>query len=120
MGRGAGLFSLQEASGVRHHRPKHRVQRVTDAKLVKLLSKAHQWFGDLSMGKVNSLQEIADREQLDRQYVSRIIQLVFLAPDIVRTILSGKQPEPLTVDKLVRSVPLPVSWKAQRSMLGFD
>lgn len=100
--------------------PEHRIQRIADPKLVKVLSKAHQWFGDMSMGKVTSLQEIADREQVDRQYVSRIIQLAFLAPDIVRMILGGKQPEPLTVDKLVRSVPLPVSWKAQRTLLGFD
>ena len=41
-------------------------------------------------------------------------------PDIVCNILDGKHPPSLTSDKLIHSLPLPVEWHEQRTMLGFS
>jgi len=49
-----------------------------------------------------------------------MIQLAFLAPDIVRAILGGKHPPLLTADKLMHSLPLPLDWREQRKLLGFE
>ena len=51
-------------------------------------------------------------------YVTRVLYVVFLAPDIVRAILQGTQPHQLTANALMRAVPLPIDWVAQRKVLG--
>ena len=48
-------------------------------------------------------------------FVSRIIRLALLAPDIVDVILEGKQPAYLTLRDLMG--PFPVEWNGQREML---
>ena len=50
--------------------------------------------------------------------VSRIIQLAFLAPDIVEAILAGRQPVELTPRRLMRIGELPLEWHRQRRLLG--
>ena len=97
----------------------HRIKRSVDPKLLKLLSKANIWFDRLTKKNV-SMQQIAEEECVSRSYVSRIIRLAFLSPDIVKAIMTGKAPETLTVDKIVKQVPLPIDWKDQRKLVGFD
>jgi hypothetical protein len=45
--------------------------------------------------------------------------LAFLAPDIVTSVLAGKQPDSLNKQKLA-SETLPLIWQEQRHVLGFD
>jgi hypothetical protein len=53
-----------------------------------------------------------------RSYYSQILRLAYLAPDITTAILEGRQPSGLTATMLVEH-PLPLSWQAQRAVLGF-
>ncbi len=99
--------------------PEHEIKREADIRMVKLVAKGHEWFDLLASGKVQSIQEIGDQADVSRGYVSKVIQLRFLAPDIVRAILGGKQPPTLTADKLMRSMPPPIDWQEQRRRLGF-
>lgn len=99
--------------------PEHEIKRCADARMVRLLSKAHDWFNQLASGKAASIQEISDQEEVSRSYVSRVIYLAFLAPDMVRAILAGKHSPLLTSDKLMRNLPLPIDWDEQRERLGF-
>lgn len=95
------------------------VTRGVDAKLVALISKAHDWFERLTSGRCDSVQAIAQQEQIATvAYVMRVIHLAFLAPDIVQAIVRGQQPMELTVDRLMRLGPLPVAWEDQRVLLG--
>ena len=67
--------------------------RGVDAKLVSLISKAHDWFERLSSGRCDSVQAIAQQEQIvSSSYVTRVIYLAFLAPDIVQRIVRGEEP----------------------------
>jgi site-specific DNA recombinase len=91
-----------------------------DPKLVQLVADAHRWNRMLAEGTVASLRELSDREQLDRSDIGRILNLAYLAPDIVEAILDGRQPVGLTVRKLRRMSELPLDWEAQRRMLGFE
>lgn len=91
----------------------------TDAKLAKTIATAHDWMDQLVSSKETSVVSIARREQLEDGEVSRVLPLVFLAPDIVEGILSGRQPVELTSRSLKRLKPLPLSWSDQRRLLGF-
>jgi DNA invertase Pin-like site-specific DNA recombinase len=52
------------------------------------------------------------------KYERDLLRLAFLAPEIQRDILSGRQPPTLTLEKLKR-LPIPLSWEKQRSVLGW-
>lgn len=97
----------------------YRIKRSADPKVLKLLSKANIWFDRLTQKNI-SMQKITENENVSRSYVSRIIRLAFLSPDIVKAIVTGKAPETLTVDKLIRVIPLPIGWQEQRKLLGLD
>lgn len=96
------------------------MKQTADIRMVRLLTKAHDWFKQLTSGEGQSIQSISDHEKVTRCYVSRIIQLAFFSPDIVRAILEAKQPPMLTADKLMRCLPLPIEWQSQRKHLGLD
>ena len=97
----------------------HRIKRSADPKLLKLLSKANIWFDQLTQ-KNSSMQQISKDENVSRSYVSRIIRLAFLSPNVAKAIISGKAPETLTADKLIHHIPLPIDWQEQHKLLGFD
>jgi hypothetical protein len=46
-------------------------------------------------------------------YAARLIRLNCLAPDIVASILNGKQPADLTANKLIADTRLPLDWRAR-------
>jgi site-specific DNA recombinase len=95
-------------------------KRGVDSNLIQLVAKGHQWFEQLSSGKANSLMAIAEKESVQSNYVTRVINLAFLAPDIIKAIIEGKQPPELTADTLMDHFPLPIDWSEQRALLGFS
>ena len=85
--------------------------------MLKALGRAHRWLKMLESGQVASMKELAEQEKIDSSYMSRILRLTLLAPDIIRAILNGQQPESLTLADLME--PLPMLWSEQRERLGF-
>jgi len=94
-------------------------QRRPDPALVKVLVRAHGWFARLASDQAGGAADIAREEGLTRSYVTRVMRLAFLAPDITEAILAGQQPPDLTAKRLVRSSRLPLAWQEQRRLLGF-
>jgi hypothetical protein len=93
-----------------------RASSKTDQSLLKALARAHCWFDDLVSGR--SMVEIARRNGVGKQYVSRLIRLAFLAPEIVECILAGGQPPELTAQALRSGrFDIPVEWAAQKRAL---
>ena len=58
------------------------------------------------------MTEIAEAEKISKSYVSRILRLALLAPDIVEAILGGWADQRVILEKLER--PLPMGWEEQR------
>ncbi|MCG8506536.1 MAG: hypothetical protein MI755_18170 [Sphingomonadales bacterium] len=88
--------------------------------LIKSIVRAHNWFEQSRSGDVSGTAEIAAAEGLTQSYVTRLVRLTFLAPDIIEAILAGGQPVDLSADKLVKSsAGLPTDWEEQRAALGF-
>jgi site-specific DNA recombinase len=90
-----------------------------NAPLIALISRALDWYERLDSGAIESVRALAMAENKGTSFVSRVIQLAFLAPDIIEAIALGTQPPELTADRLLRSVPLPENWQSQRELLGF-
>ena len=90
----------------------------TDQSLLRAMARAHCWFDDLVSGR--SMVEIAKRDGVGKQYVSRLIRLAFLAPEMVERIVAGRQPPELTAQALrTGRFDIPVDWAAQKRALGF-
>jgi site-specific DNA recombinase len=63
--------------------------------------------------------EIAKCNGVGKQYVSRLIRLAFLAPEMAERIVAGRQPPELTAQALrTGRFVIPVDW-AQKRALGF-
>lgn len=79
------------------------------------LARGHRWLTMLESGEVKSLKEIATRESVDRSYVSRMVNLATLAPDIVAAILDDALPNNITLFDL--AVDPPVLWEEQKERI---
>lgn len=64
------------------------------------LARGQRWLAMLELGKVESLREIARKEGVDSSYVSRMVNLTTLAPDIVAAILDETLPSEVTLFEL--------------------
>jgi hypothetical protein len=87
-----------------------------DGTLVKALARAWRWQRMLDEGLYTSVSEIGDAENISKSYVSRILRLALLAPDIVEAILAGQTDQALMLQRLER--PLPASWEKQRACMA--
>jgi hypothetical protein len=86
-----------------------------DNAMVKALARAFRWRKMLDEGVHGTLEDLARAKGVHATYVSRVLRLTLLAPDVVEAILDGRQPAEMGLDDLLAGFPL--AWKAQLSML---
>jgi len=67
-------------------------------------------------GEIPNQRALARETEFDERYISRIIPLAFLAPDITEAILEGRQLPGLALDKC--GVDVPLEWVYQRAAVG--
>ena len=60
----------------------------------------------LDTGVHATLEELAKAKGVAPSYMSRVLRLTLLVPDIVEAILDGRQPAGLQLDDLLESFPL--------------
>jgi DNA invertase Pin-like site-specific DNA recombinase len=89
-----------------------------DSTLIKVIARAHGGWQDVLSGM--SITAIAARDGIDRGDVNKRLVLAFLAPEIVESIITGRQPADLLTEKLVRRVDLPLNWAEQKRILGYN
>ncbi len=89
---------------------------VTPTTLQLALARGHRWLAMLESDEAKSLKEIAAREGIDNSYVSRMVNLTTLAPDIVAAILDDAMPNHITLFNL--AVDPPALWDEQRTRIG--
>jgi site-specific DNA recombinase len=85
--------------------------------LIKALARASGWYEKVVRGEAVDMRSQAQHAGLTERYVGKVFGCALLAPDIIESILEGRQPEDLTFKKLCQDVPL--SWVEQRVQLGF-
>jgi hypothetical protein len=109
-----GRKQILTPSGTTPWSPAPRV----DGALVKAVVRAHRWRQMLESGEYASSAELAKAENVNDSYLSRILRLTLIAPDITEAILAGRQLNTLQLDELLK--PLPAAWERQRSELGMS
>lgn len=87
--------------------------RQTDSTLVKALARAHRWQRMLNSGEFATITELAEREGLTPSFLTRILRLTLLAPEIVTAVLDGTQFADLTLKTAMQH--FPGEWTAQVS-----
>ena len=86
--------------------------------LAKLVARGRLWWGELYDDPELTCSAIAQREGLTKTYISRVVRLAFLAPEVVKAIIEGTAPAHLTTHDLTVGDPLPADWNAQRRALA--
>ena len=95
-------------------------QTEADPALLRIVARAHDIQERLLQNGELTLHAIASEEHVTPGYVSRLLRLPSLAPDIITAIINGKNPPQLTAKKLMRlALEIPVDWSEQRKLLGF-
>ena len=94
----------------------NRGASAADTTLVKALARAFRWSRIMETGRYGTLNELAAAEKINSSYVSRMLRLTLLAPDLVEAVLNGRQPEGMTLPGLME--PFPVEWEGQRPDVG--
>ena len=70
----------------------------------------------LESGEFVTIAELAKREGIAPSYMTRVLRLTLLAPDIVESILHGRQGPEVTLARVLE--PFPVEWHAQTALHG--
>jgi site-specific DNA recombinase len=85
--------------------------------LMKAIARAHNWYEKVVLGEALDMRSLARQAGLTERYVGKVFGCAFLAPDIIESILAGRQPHDLNFEKLCQNIPL--NWVEQREHFGF-
>lgn len=86
-----------------------------DSALLKALARGFRWHKLLETGDFSTIGEITKAENINPSYVSRVLRMTLLAPEIVEAIIAGRQPVGLTMAKAMQ--PFPLEWLEQGRLL---
>lgn len=84
-----------------------------DNALLRAVVQAFHWKNQLEAGRFATVSELAATEGLNGSYVSHVLRLIILAPDLVEAILEGRQPATMQLQPIMRW--LPTEWQDQRA-----
>ncbi|MBF0437375.1 MAG: hypothetical protein HQL77_18710 [Magnetococcales bacterium] len=87
-----------------------------DDPVVRALVNARRWQVMLESGEVNTIKDLAEKEKVNSSYLSRMLKLNSLAPQIVERILSGNYPDSINLASLRQGIPL--DWNEQMRKFG--
>jgi hypothetical protein len=109
------LFPVAEPRG--HPQSWHALTtRPNRRTLVKALARAFRWKRMLESGEFTTIAELAEREGIAPSYMTRVLRLTLLAPDIVEAILEGRQGSEVTLAQVLET--FPGEWKDQLQVLA--
>jgi hypothetical protein len=87
-----------------------------DGTLVKALGRAFRWKRMLESGEFTTVKELAEHEKMAFSYLTRVLRLSLLAPDIIEAILEGSQPQEMKLADLLEL--FPVEWAMQTGLFS--
>jgi hypothetical protein len=87
-----------------------------DSTLVKALARAFRWKRMLESGEFTTVKELAKHENLAFSYMTRVLRLSLLAPDIIEAILEASQPQGMKLADLLEL--FPVEWAMQTDLFS--
>jgi hypothetical protein len=93
-------------------------RRKMDNTLIKALARAFRWKRMLESGEFTTTKELAAYEKIGHSYLTRVLRMTLLAPDIAEAILGETPPPSLTLAALME--PYPMDWDQQRDVFAIE
>lgn len=94
-------------------------EHAPDRALVAAIAEAHRWRWRLEAGQVSSLSDLAAAAGMEVAPFERRLSLAYLAPDIIRDIVRGRQSGAVSLEALTADQ-LPPAWERQSSAFASD
>lgn len=82
-----------------------------DGAMIKALARAFRWKRLLDSGAFTTIGDLAEREGIAPSYLTRVLRLTLLAPDVVEAILDRTQEPEVSLARLLE--PFPADWQCQ-------
>jgi hypothetical protein len=97
--------------------PKDEEKPHYDQVLIRAFAKAYKWQQILSKDPNMSYGKLAAKEKVTTGYVSRMLRLNQVAPEIVKAIVEGRQPRELKIQDFMNKN-IPDLWEEQKTNYG--
>ncbi|MCW2303596.1 hypothetical protein M2324_001998 [Rhodovulum sulfidophilum] len=104
-----GRKEVQLPLGTNNHSP--------DYTLIKAVARAYRWRQILKDGDMGTIAELAEHEKISPSYLTRVMRLTLLAPDIIEAILDGNPPSVGMTEFLEPMTPV---WAEQGAALSYE
>ncbi len=85
-----------------------------DQTMIMAIARARQWFDLLASDSSSTISDLARTANKPRSWVSAQLSLAFLAPDIITTILQGRQPQGISLKPLLKIATRYQDWSEQK------
>ena len=89
----------------------HFQSRSQDPYILRALGRAWAWRRRLETGEAATIHDIAEAEKVTDRFVSRIVRLAYLSPDVLERLVISRDPPSVSVIDLIEAVNLP--WSEQ-------
>jgi hypothetical protein len=86
--------------------------------MIKALARAFRWKHMPASGEFVTIAELAAREGFAPSYMTRVLRLTLLAPEIVEAMMDGRQGLEVTLARVLE--PFPIGWQAQIDSFSED
>lgn len=97
-----------------------RTTSTFDLPLTRTIGKAFYWQKMIDTSEVANATELARRFKFEPGWVSEVLRMTRLAPDIIRAILERRQPRHLNLHAMRgRQTEIPLDWDEQRRLFEF-
>ena len=84
--------------------------------LIQSIVRAHVWMHSLQQKPYESIEDLADANNMHPKVVRQALRLAFLSPEVTSAVLEGRQPAGLSLAQIPKLLPLP--WTEHRRLLG--
>lgn len=91
-----------------------------DRSLLRLIGQTRHFHDLVMSSNSRSIRGLADEAGVSPSYFTRVFRLSFLAPDITKAIVQGRQPAEFSAIKLMRAGQFTLHWPDQRREFGFN
>ena len=85
--------------------------RAQDPHVLRAIGRAWAWRRRMEAGEFNTVQDLADAEGISDRFVSRMMRLSYLSPDVLQRLVTQQVPLALSLNELIAAAELP--WAQQ-------
>jgi hypothetical protein len=98
----------------------HFQSRSQDPHILKAIGRAWAWRRRLESGEATTIHDIAEAEKVTDRFVSRMMRLAYLSPDVLERLLLTRDPPSVSMIELIEAVNLPWSEQMGRVFDGLQ